>query len=187
MDYTQIIEDFKKTKEFKNFISLTGGKVISSDRQAKNGTIQIGNLETKKAWGLFSNGYVRESFYGILPWSRSKTPEVDTHSNILRRPDKAPSTIDVNLYTSGLNIILKRFDKRDDLSVKRLERLNSNTKAQKIAIHSLFDRTSIEVYNSYKKKWETMSPHYGIEDWSWDRIVETIGSSNYAKTHRIKK
>ena len=32
-----------------------------------------------------------------------------------------------------------------------------------------------------------MSPHYGIEDWSWDRIVETIGSSNYAKTHRIKK
>lgn len=185
MDYTKIIEDFKNTQEFKNFLKLVDGKVISTDRQAKNGTIQVGNIDKHKAWGFFANGYVREGFYGILPYSSSRKIEVDSHSNIMRRPEN--KKVNLDLYLSGLEIILSRFNKRDDLQAKRIERLNSNTKAQKIAIHSLFDRTSIEVFSPYNEKWETVSSNYGIEDWSWDRIVETIGSVSYAKTHRIKK
>lgn len=187
MDYTQIIDDFKNTQEFKDFLSITGGKVISSDRQAKNGTIQIGNLESKKAWGLFSNGYVRESFYGPSPWGNNKKIEVDTHSNILRRPQDISSPVNVDFYTSGLSIILSRFKKRDDLYNKRLERLNSNTKMQKIAIHSLFDRKSVEYYDEYHKVWNVGEPYYGIEDWDWDRILETLSNPKYHRTHRIKQ
>lgn len=187
MDYTQVIEDFKNTQKFKDFLLITGGKVISTDRQAKNGTIEIGNIDIGKGWKLLSNGYVREGIYGIHPWTKSKTPVMDQQTNILRRPKDAPSIVDINLYLSGIDVILKQFKKRDDLQKKRINKVNSNFKAHKIVIYSLFDKMSVEYYDESNKVWKTSSPNYGIEDWGWDIIIKTIGNPQYAKIHRIKK
>jgi len=186
MDYTQIIEDFKNTQEFKDFLKITDSSVISTARQASGGTIFIGSIKKNTVWLFFSNGYVREGYYGIPRRGHSNIPAVESYSNILRRPKDAPSIIDVNLYLSGIDVILKRFKKRNDLQTKKIDKLNSNFKIQRLAIHGLFDRKSIEHYNEFEKKWESSNPNYGIEDWSWDRIIETFTNVKYIKTHRLK-
>ena len=196
MDYTELIDDFINTREFKDFLKITGGKVISTSRQAAGCTVQVGTLEQHKAWGFFANGYVRESFYGILPYSRTKKIEVDSQSNIIRKPEKDVEVeTNLDLYLSGLKLILSRFDKRDIQAENRAKRLNENRKVQQLAVVFIFDPTRLEkriqmwdIDKGKSYRWEQFDNGENIiKHGTFDNIIKNyIGKVDFIKDYRIK-